>query len=437
MKRPLSPNLAVDHSTKKQQADIQKNSGVASPLIAILRQYGLFEAIVTNLCPDDLLALALVSKASHQAIFPRPGSLENVLGRLTCSGRGVEIRNECHVKSKFFSEWNCTEYVQCGSGENRRNIESRPCVRCKVNTCNECRTHCVYQSIYETPSDPDDPDELPNFSGFVLLDPLEQAILSPHHLYSEDAVECPHWENPAVTDKGPYHDQGYLDVALQSAASGAPECIDTILDLDLGQHSFASLSEDSRYWGSPSPVVLSLSHVAEQRKIFLCELCFKNAPKGPTALKPPRRPLDWLPLPEPTEPISPCRCTIRKRFLDRWLCLRCYTQEDAAISECVGLVPKKSTGQCRCGLNSRHTLCLWCWGEVLDIDDFGPGYMRNLENDFDLDGEYSEDFDSDGFYLDGVDPDQFYEDGEDVEDNGRSELTDTSAIDTTDSRSSS
>jgi hypothetical protein len=390
MKRHLSPGPAVSHPSKKLQSEIRKNPIIPNPLITILQQYGLFEAIVTNLCPDDLLALALVCKASHQAIFPQPGSLDNVLSHLSCSGRGIEIRNRCHVKSNFFSEYDCTEYVHCGSTECQRNIESRPCVKCKVNTCNECRIHCVYQTIYETSCDPDDPAELPNFSGFVLLEPLEQPILSPHHLNPGDATALPRWENPAASDQGPYHDQGHLDVALQSNASAAPEYIDTIIDLDLGQHSFAALSEHSRYFGSPSPVLLPFAQVAEQRKVFLCEDCFaSHAPKGPSALKPPSRPLAWLPRAESTETIAPCHCTMRKRFLDRWLCLRCYEQEGSAVSDFIGLAPPKWTGQCRCGLHARHILCLWCWGEVLEIDDLGP---ENIDNDLHWEDEY--DFDS-------------------------------------------
>ncbi|KAH7088696.1 hypothetical protein FB567DRAFT_522129, partial [Paraphoma chrysanthemicola] len=272
MKRKIAPEAALVRSAKRTISKAHIAPSTQSPLVSILRQYGLLESVVSGLCANDLLALALTSKALHQAITPRPCSLENLLGRLRCSGQGIRIRNTCHKKSTFFTEYDCTEYVQCASSHRTSSVETRPCVSCKVATCNECRIHCVYQSIYERSSDPNDPAELPNFSGFVLLEPLEQAILSPHHL-PNGAATTPKWRDPSTSKTGPYHDQGYLDVPLQLGAVAPPECIEDVLDYDLGQQSLMSISADSRY-ESPSPVLSSLCRVAEARLISLCETCF-------------------------------------------------------------------------------------------------------------------------------------------------------------------
>jgi hypothetical protein len=364
------------------------------PLVGVLGQYGLLETIVTKLTSDDLLALALSSKATYQAIFPRRDSFENMLGLLSCSGKGVEIRQRCHQKSSFFIENNCTEFAQCASGSSRRSVESHPCVSCKINTCDECRTHCVYQSCYEASSDPEDPAELPNFSGFVLLGSFEQPILSPHHLSTGDATEVRRWEDPSITGEGPYHDQGYLDVALQLDSASAPECVSDVLDVDLGHHSLAVLSADSRYWGSPSLVLLEFSRVAEARKIFFCDGCFNlHAPKGPGALRPPMKPIPWLTNRPSSSPIAPCHCTLRNRFLDRWLCLRCYETEDSMINSCTALMPKQWTGLCRCNLSARHVLCIWCWGKVTEVDNEGEENTDNEEHIADYEEDDTEEED--------------------------------------------
>jgi hypothetical protein len=355
------PKLSIASKTK----DL-----VQSPLVKILREYDMLETIVSNICADDLLALALTSKALHEIIMSRKVSLENLLGRLICSGKGIEIRNRCHKKSTFFYSYNCSEYVTCGSKSITPDIETKPCSTCMVATCNECRVHCVYQSIYEASSDPnEDGAELPNFSGFVLLQPSEQPILSPHHLILGEVEVSSHWQDPSTGLGGPYHDQGYLDAPLQMDATGPPECIQEVLDIDLGKQGLMSISEDSRY-GHPSPVLSSLCSVVDARKVFLCDICFmRDVPKGPQAMKYSQAliaRLPWLARRTATTSLRPCHCTLRSRFLDRWLCLRCYQKEDSAISRCTGTMPPKCTSLCGCGMIARHTLCLWCWGEVAE-----------------------------------------------------------------------
>jgi hypothetical protein len=345
----------------------------SSLLVDMLREYGLLAAVVTHLCADDLLSLALTSKALHKAIMPRSVSLQNLLGRLRCSGKGIAIRNQRHEKSTFFYDYNCTEYVQCGSMTTTRKVETKACVTCKVATCDECRIHAVYQSIYEAPSDPDDITELPNFSGFVMLKPHEHSILSPRHLLSEPQ-EPPsvRWQDPSKGIAGPYHDQGYLDVPLVCNIPAPPECIEDLLDLDLGQYSLRSFHGDSRY-ERPSPVLSSLCEVSESRKIMVCDDCFeRDVPRGPAAMKSDIEPMPALPwLSRATgTPIVTCHCTLRNRFIDRWLCLRCYQDEEETIKMCTGPRPTENFDLCRCGSEACNIICLWCWGEVIeDVDD--------------------------------------------------------------------
>ncbi|KAF1846516.1 uncharacterized protein K460DRAFT_367273 [Cucurbitaria berberidis CBS 394.84] len=342
MKRKRSPELASVESRKKASQHSLNDVSISCLFVRILQQYELLASVASSLFPEDLLALALSSKAIYHAIFPRPCSLENLLGKLSCPGKGIQIRQKHHKKSSFFYAYDCNEYVQCGATSGR--IESRPCLNCKVTTCDECRVHCVYQSHYEKPSDP---DELPNFSGFVLLSPLEVPIMSPQHLTLDHQLPGPLWQNPANGQGGPYHDQGFIDVPFDDDTFGPPEFVEDILNLNLGQHSLA-LSVSSNV-PDPSPVLQAFYQVTEQRKRFFCDLCLP-----PTLLK-------------CSEGIQPklCHCTLRGRFLDRWLCLRCYETEEAAISKTYSTHRDHHA----CGRSSDRVVCQWCWGLVLEPKD--------------------------------------------------------------------
>jgi hypothetical protein len=349
--------------------DFRTDFTSACPLIQALHQYGLLEAIISSLIPSDLLSLALACKAIYNAMFPRAESLDNLLSRIQCCGSGIALRRSMHRKSTFFYAYECTEFAQCGTVSGRH-IRSQPCISCKVTTCDECRIHCVYQSIYEAPSDPED---LPNFSGFVLLDPLEVAILSPDHLPSElalsEASNLLQWRNRADdTSAGPYHDQGFLDMPLEVDQPGNPEKISDVLDVDLGLNSLTTWSGNSQF-GFPSPVLRTLCRVAEERKLFLCEVCFDHASEGPRALEPSLPRLPWLV--DNIEGamknfVKECHCTLRSRVLDRWQCIKCFDGEDSTIKNIHNSAPSAEFRQCRCGAPTRKTVCMWCWGEIVE-----------------------------------------------------------------------
>ncbi|RAR14048.1 hypothetical protein DDE83_002617 [Stemphylium lycopersici] len=333
-KRQRSPEQ-VHENWKKRRQDGAAESLKGCSLLATLREYGLLENIISCLCPGDLLALLLCSKSVHQTIVPQPGSLENLLGKLRCPGRGVKIRRQRHKKSAFFYAYECSEYVECGAIDG--SAESRPCASCKITTCDECRVHCVYQSIFERPCDD---DELPNFSGFVLLSPSEVPILSPHHL--ADDVALPHWQGPSPGGTAPYHDQGFIDVPFEEESFGPPECVEDFLDLDLGKHTFAGPVASNV--AQPSPVLRSLHHTTERRKRWFCD---DHVPS--TILKQ-----------REGSSVSDCRCSLRSRFLDRWLCLRCYEDEETTLCQAY----TDHATQCRCGSVRGHEMCLWCGGEI-------------------------------------------------------------------------
>ena len=357
---------ALSHGAVTANSATAASTSPACPLTRILREYGLLESVISCLFPSDLLSLALSSKAIYNAIMPRPESLDNLLSIIPCSGNGTNIRQHKHKKSQYFYVYNCNEFAQCSSAPGHHlNIESRPCISCRVTTCNECRIHCVYQSIYDAPTDPED---LPNFSGFVLLDPFEVAILSPLHLpsqFDDPPTPCCVWRNPAIA--GPYHDQGFLDMPLEAQQAGTPQRIDDVLDVDLGRTSLTTWSASSQF-GFPSPVLYTLCDVAEKRKLFLCEHCFQDAPKGYRAIMPALPKMQWLneSLDLSAKSLEGCHCSLRSRILDRWQCVKCYEGEALTVNTIHDNAPTSEKRQCRCGSNCKRLLCMWCWGEVIE-----------------------------------------------------------------------
>jgi hypothetical protein len=349
MKRKRSRLLVAEPPCKKATGSDSAKDASDKPCLfmQLLSQYSFLECIAAHIFPSDLFSLAATSKAAYNTIFPRKESRKSLLGKMTCDGHGIRVRQACHRKSQFFYEFECAEYAQCGADENTKQNMSHACISCGATTCNECRVHCVYQSIRQ---DPDEPDELPTYSGFILLDEHEMGILSPAHLgKSNDGL----WLQP-------YHDQGFLDIPLESDAWATPENVQAILDYDLGSGplDFGASSGATR----PSPILGAFTDVTEERKRQCCLECYEQQ----------RR--------QRKVSTKVCNCTLRQQFLDRWLCLKCYQNEEKATLE----FPHGTHYTCSCGTPVRDdtakVLCLWCWGEVKPArnlllasdDDFEP-----------------------------------------------------------------
>lgn len=330
---------------QKKPSNVVTDTAAKEPcrLLQALQQYGLLSGITSYLFPKDLFALAATSKAAHRMIFSSKDSRSTLLKKMACDGKGVRLRNSLHKKSKYFTQFDCTSYVQCGTHDLNREVESRPCTSCKRTTCDECRVHCVYQSHYQPP---DEPDELPNFSGFALLSSQEMGIISPLHLGRNDTAS---WVDASATRSKPHHDQGFLDLPLEAGVYAAPESVAEILDFNLGSGPLQfSRSSDSPH---PSPVLQPFWDVTEQRKRSFCGRCFL-------------RECESISNGYPKE----CQCTLRARFLDRWLCLCCYRREISADKKFSRGAKLLSPAACSCGRSfqseAARIVCLWCRGEA-------------------------------------------------------------------------
>jgi hypothetical protein len=341
------PKIAK-HDTSRQPQDTIKAE--PCPLLRIIEQYGLLISIVSNFAPEDLFSLAAASKAIYKAIFSNEASLANILDKMDCSGRGVEIRRRIHRPSPDNRGIGRIHYDVCGASGARsgKNVESRPCVKCKFTTCDECRIHCVFNSTIEPEAEP---DELPIYSGFVLLSSPDMGILTPAHLNMSGRTK--------IT---PFHDRGFLDAPWESTLPANPESVDEILDFDLGQGPLR-LADDSTA-RHPSSVIQAFWEYTEERKLMMCDECQEVHKVG-----------DFHPKQHM------CGCTLRKRVLGQWTCIECFQEESRTIKDLTDAqmafrypgpgIHSSEEMTCNCGKHigsPARQICLWCKGLVREVD---------------------------------------------------------------------
>jgi hypothetical protein len=108
MKRKRSEEPVEQNPVKRQTDTSTTSIARSNALCDMLREYGMLEVVVSSLCAADFLALALTSKALHDAIMPRSTALVGASlsgtdatrspnGSTTAivpSGPGVEARHQ-------------------------------------------------------------------------------------------------------------------------------------------------------------------------------------------------------------------------------------------------------------------------------------------------------------------------------------------------------
>jgi hypothetical protein len=341
-RKSTQPTAGSDVQKKVCREGASKTQKEICLLVQVLAQYGLLESITSHLFPADLYSLASSSRSAYKTIFPRKESRLNLLKKMECDGSGIQIRNERHKKSPYFDQFSCSEIAKCATQAKSSSMESQSCFSCGVTTCDECRIHCVYQSIFQLP---DEDDELPNFSGFVLLNRAEMGILSPAHLGSTGAN--------ARWDCKTHHDIGILDSPLEAAVTGTPESIDEIINTDLGTGQLKVTYASNL--PHPSPTIQAFWEVTEERKRLVCNDCFEKQADAQHDV------------------YQQCHCTLKSRFLDRWLCLKCYQAEEMAQKWNEQSNPDASLDatpiiHCSCGQRINESdsrlICSWCDGEI-------------------------------------------------------------------------
>lgn len=349
--------------------------GSRSPLLLIVHPNNMNQTLVSFLPPFDVITLTQVSQTLHGHIRMHDATVKaNLLSKTLCPGVGSYMRSllHCACTAKKFHRT-----IRC-AGDGFR-TESRPCVECGVNTCNECRIHVFYNYLIEDVQY----DQRRWWAGFFFLDAAAIAVFPPKN------GDVSAWHHP-VEEMEPLHDQGRFHIPLHIPAIGDPEPIERFLDVNLGEQQLITPTGRTQYPYSGNEIVSSLNVAVMTRKELLCSTCFRERQKNGS---------------------SPCSCTLRKRFLDRWVCMDCYTKEneaDKAISSHVVVQDADGSGHrhlCDCGASfgagpQPKILCNWCKGEVTGEwddarDEIGGGDPEDAENPEDTqddadDGEQDE-----------------------------------------------
>jgi hypothetical protein len=270
-----------------------------------------------------------------------PQAKANLLTKTLCPGVGQALRLAVHCPCKT-REWHT--FIGCGG--DGYDVPSRPCVDCGVNTCDECRTHVVYQVYMQELG----LDKRRWWAGHFLNVRTPFAIYPPKGVDVDEST----WHLPADLTKS-HHDQGRIHIPLHIASIADPEPLDRILDTNLGRrHVTPAGRTDMPYEGDQ--LVAFFEMVAHGRRELVCTPCFnlhQEAKKNPAR----------------------CSCTFRKRFLDRWLCIPCHETEAARDEKLLErLLVDTETGHvharsCRCGdritcCAGYKIICNWCDGQV-------------------------------------------------------------------------
>ena len=294
----------------------------------------------------------------------------NLLAKTLCPGRGLELRKKIHCScaGKGFSP-----SIGC-AGATGFNVQSRPCHGCGINTCDECRIHVLYQVFTQDPGI----DMHRWWAGYLFLNPRVVAIYPPKN--EDNAL----WNLPA-DQMMPLHDQGHFHVPINIIAVADPEPIARMLDINLGRHAIEPRGRTTFPY-SGRPVVSDLVDIQKSRLERMCHACFER---------------------HQAQKLPPCSCTLRKRFLDRWLCIPCYMKEDESDTalveiEDLGDDQYSITRVCECGapLNEEKdwiNICGWCKGTVagaLPMNSDDPDETVSYDGDDDDDDE-DEDEDED------------------------------------------
>ena len=315
------PQDALQPPVSKQRVDqeeVQPNcpppSSALHSFTHLLGQYEYLEALASHMSAKDLLSLALTSRTAYGNIIERckneaPRLRQNLVKHTICDGAGVRLRETQHQPYDGYQKSdNATQlYVKCGSDDSSRSVLTQPCADCRLNTCDECRVHIIYQSRYEPRHAP---DELPYWSGFCLLSSREMPILSPEHvpdLASRDKIkDMTAWKEPVqdVLRPDPHHDKGYLCAPFQ------PPCncfykweslfppLPNLLDMNLGKPMFWSFTASLQSHQLHHPII----EICEARKRAYCAGCKPSSEQA-------------------------CHCTLRSQFLDPWMCLPCFKRK--------------------------------------------------------------------------------------------------------------
>jgi hypothetical protein len=318
---------------------------------------------VSHIRPNDLVELTTTCQNINAQIRMNEAQVKaNLLTKTLCPGLGLLARKLSHCPCKTRG-WNT--YIGCG-GEGY-DVHSKPCAECGLNTCDECRIHVVYQTFMEDPG----LDNRRWWAGHVLNIPTPFGLLPPR------GADGDAWNLPADLMRS-HHDQGRFHAPLSVYAVADPEPLDRILDTNLGLRDITPVGRTNMPFDGEN-VVGIFQTITELRKEMLCGDCAEECELAD---------------------LAPCSCTLRKRFVDRWVCASCFQKEHASDWELshshlvvhgAGHVVVREHCSCcdQISPGNYKMRCNWCDGHIPnetendgeDIHDAAEEDVRNNDDD--------------------------------------------------------
>ncbi|ORY16914.1 hypothetical protein BCR34DRAFT_74153 [Clohesyomyces aquaticus] len=323
-----------------------------SKLELCITQYDILQRIARFSQAFDLFNLAQTSTTAKCSIL---GSMEGwkiLESKCKCDGFGVYYRNYLQ-DSADIGPFEHLDKLVCGSDD--ESIESRPCGKCKLKCCDTCRIHAVYSTRFGF----DDGEHRYSIQGGYFFTSAMASRFEPADLDRSAKV----WTHtPQIK-----HDEGIIHLYYPVSRPGFP-----LYRADTGPVRVEdSINVDH---GSTRAQGGHLDLVAKGRERWTCKKCAVEDGPGAKEISSSdvaRQALvEWR-----EERIPTCDCTLKKRFLDRWLCLRCYigeNEEDKA-DESHGRLFGYGRRTCKCGVDFKNpaknlVLCAWCGGKIVAYD---------------------------------------------------------------------
>ncbi|KAF2029685.1 hypothetical protein EK21DRAFT_112728 [Setomelanomma holmii] len=350
-KRPASTTVEPTYKKRNKtslqspgrQWSMANGNSPTNNLLHTTGQYPILEHIVAHLRPADLIPLAQTCQTMYANLnFGSRNSHKNLLTKILCSGLGLYLRN--HI-SPPHPGGALRRYGTCGGEDTDLEMEKHPCVRCGVNTCDECRVHMIYQSLVEDAG----PGNIRLWAGHVQFSDSFVRLFPPKHMNL--ARNRPWFAE--LDEYKPQHDVGRVGVVLDSEFAARPESLDHILDTNLGRR--ISIEPKGPIGGvlEGRAIMVHFNIIVKMRILYRCDECFVK--DGGLQKR--------------------CQCTLRERFVQRWTCVRCGIHESHEDYTNKMVTDKRRICPCAKDLEESELpetwrmMCNWCKGKIIEGED--------------------------------------------------------------------
>ncbi|KAF2121695.1 hypothetical protein BDV96DRAFT_218375 [Lophiotrema nucula] len=348
-----------------------------SGLEKALQQYDIVKRIATFSTAADLSRVARTSRTAYAEIRGREESWKNLITRTHCSGVGTGLRIETidaslaagSTPDRHPETWREDLKQGCGANYSQSTI-SKPCDACGIMVCNECRTHTSYSTLLSM--------EHGDYRGGLVFN--SQYITLSALLEQPDAksimLSTPEMLEHDINATAVVHPWFFRQSDQSYQPTYRKDWVNDLVPLELG--TMETFRNNFR-------TIIGL------RKRYCCVEC-ASARRGHKKLG--KVVMDAVKSGAGTPTGEVCRCTLRKRLLDRWICLPCIIdeiQDDeayATLHPCIETPDAQNRklsyqGKCPCGtrydgMKNVCSFCSWCGGRVIarKYNDNGTLYVN-------------------------------------------------------------